>query len=239
MARSVQTSPIALTLQRPGRAREELDLGTLGGAARYFFGFSGPRLLLVQLSLAMVARALLGRPTWVDAVALAGVVVYWPLQEWAAHKTLLHMKPRAIAGRVFDPYFARCHRHHHRHPDELATALLPPRVLWVMGPIHLFFWWAVTPTWAAMATGVAAFTTATLFYEWIHYLTHTPYRPRGRYLRTVFRNHRMHHFRNEGYWHSFTAPFLDTLFGTGPDPREVPRSRTCRTLGVGSKDEGG
>jgi hypothetical protein len=232
MARSVETSPLAATLQRPRRDESELDLTTLGGAFRYFFGFTGPCFLLGQLVAASVARALLGPLSWLDAVVIACVVVYWPLQEWAAHQWLLHMKPRRVFGIEVDPYFARCHRHHHRNPKVLATALLPPRVLWVMGPIHLLFWWAVTPGWAEMTTGVAAFTAATLFYEWIHYLTHTAYRPKGRYLRTVFRNHRMHHFRNEQYWHSFTAPALDTLFRTGPDPRDVPRSKTCRTLGV-------
>ncbi len=237
MARTANTRPVGATLQEPRRAAEELDLRTLGGAVRYFFGFPGPCFLLGQLVAAAVARTFLGPLTWVDAVVVAGVLVYWPLQEWAAHQWILHMKPRRVLGVEINPYFARCHRHHHRHPNVLATALLPPRVLWMMGPIHLAFWWLVTPTWAAMAMGVAAFTAATLFYEWIHYLTHTPYRPKGRYLRRVFRNHRMHHYRNEDYWHSFTAPFLDTLFRTGPDPREVPRSKTCRTLGVDDDED--
>jgi len=236
MARSVRTSPIAASLQQPRRAREELDLSTLSGALRYFFSFGGPCFLLGQLVAALLARALLGPLTFADAIVLAAVVVYWPLQEWAAHITLLHMKPRTVFGRELDPYFARCHRHHHRNPNVLATALLPPRVLYIIAPLHLLFWWAVTPTWGAMAAGVAAFTGATLFYEWIHYLTHTPYRPRGRYLRTVFRNHRMHHFRNEAFWHSFTAPFIDSLFGTGPEPRDVPRSATCRDLGVNDEE---
>jgi hypothetical protein len=232
MVHSAPSSAIAATLQRPRRSREDLDLSTLSGALAYFFRFSGTCFLLAQIIVALLARALLGGATWVDGVIVVAVSIYWPLQEWGAHIALLHAKPKMIFGFKLDPYYARCHRHHHRNPKTLATALLPRRALMILAPIHLLFWWAVTPTLAAMATGVAAFTTATLFYEWIHYLTHTHYRPKGRYLRTVFRNHRMHHYRNEKYWHSFTAPFLDTIFGTGPDAKDVPRSETCHDLGV-------
>jgi len=208
------------------------DLSTLSGAAAYFFGFAGPRFLLAQLLLALAARPFLGAPGLADAIAVGGVLVYWPLQEWFFHWTLLHMKPRRVGPFTLDPYFAQKHRHHHRHPWRIETAMLPLRVLFTIAPFHLLFWWLVTPDLGAAATGVAAFTAATLIYEWVHYLTHTPYKPRGRYYRWIRRNHRLHHFRHEGYWHSFTAPFIDTIFGTGPNPADVPRSPHCHDLGI-------
>ena len=215
-----------------GEGAEAPALDTLGGCGRHFFSFLGPKLLLAQVALALALRPLFGPPTVWDAAVVLGVLVYWPLQEWFFHWTLLHMKPRRIGGLTLDPYFAQTHRHHHRNPWKIETALLPLRVLVTLEPLHLLFWWLITPSVGAMLTGVAAFTAATLLYEWTHYLTHTPYKPRGRYYRWIRRNHRMHHFRNERYWHSFTAPFLDSAFGTGPDPAEVPRSETCHTLGV-------
>lgn len=212
------------------------DLTTLGGAARFFFTFLGPKLLLGQVVIALVARPFLGPLTIWDAVAVLGVLIYWPLQEWFFHWTLLHMKPKQIGPFRLDPYFSRKHRYHHRNPWKIETSLLPIRVMLMIEPFHLLFWWAVTPNLGVAATGVAAFSAATLVYEWIHYLTHTPYKPKGRYYRWIQRNHRMHHFRNEDYWHSFTAPFLDTIFGTGPSPKDVPRSQTCYTLGVDDEE---
>ena len=76
------------------------------------------------------------------------------------------------------------------------------------------------------------FTLATLLYEWVHYLTHTPYRPRSAYLRRIVRNHRLHHFKNEHHWYAFTAPLVDTLFGTNPEPGDVDLSPTVHTLGI-------
>ena len=210
----------------------EPDLTTLGGGVRRFFGFLGPKLLLAQMLIALGLRPFFGEASLGDAIVLVGVLIYWPLQEWFFHWTLLHMKPKRLGPFTVDPYFAQTHRHHHRNPWKIETAMLPLRVLLMIAPFHLAFWWLVAPTTGVMLTGIAAFTAATLVYEWTHYLTHTPYRPRGRYYRWIRRNHRMHHFRNEAYWHSFTAPFLDTAFGTGPEPSEVPRSETCHTLGV-------
>lgn len=208
------------------------DLGTLGGCAERFFGFIGPKLLLAQIGVALALRPFFGEVSITDALIVVAVVIYWPLQEWAMHFKLLHMRPRTIGPFTFDPYFAKSHRYHHRNPWRIETAMLPMRVILTLAPFHVLFWWLVAPSTGAMLTGIAAFTTATLVYEWTHYLTHTPYKPKGRYYRWIRRNHRMHHFRNERYWHSFTAPFLDTAFGTGPDPKDVPRSGTCHDLGV-------
>ena len=34
-------------------------------------------------------------------------------------------------------------------------------------------------------------------YEWIHFLIHTAYRPRTSVYKAIWRNHRLHHFKNE------------------------------------------
>jgi len=70
-------------------------------------------------------------------------------------------------------------------------------------------------------------------YEWTHYLIHTAYVPRSRAYRAVWRNHRLHHFKNENYWHGITNTFADRALGALPDQRGVPRSRTARTLDPG------
>jgi sterol desaturase/sphingolipid hydroxylase (fatty acid hydroxylase superfamily) len=40
----------------------------------------------------------------------------------------------------------------------------------------------------------------------------------------------LHHFKNEHYWHGITSTIADRVLGTFPDQREVPRSKTARTL---------
>jgi len=68
-------------------------------------------------------------------------------------------------------------------------------------------------------------------YEWTHYLIHSDHRPRTRAYRAVWRNHRLHHYKNEHYWFTVTsAGTADRLFGTYPDPDTVPTSPTAKNL---------
>ena len=67
-------------------------------------------------------------------------------------------------------------------------------------------------------------------YEWTHFLIHAPYKPRGRYFKTIWRNHRLHHFKNERYWFGVTSTIGDRVIGTHPDQSAVPKSATARSL---------
>lgn len=167
---------------------------------------------------------------------LGGVLLYWPVQEWFLHHRLLHWRPRRIGRWHVDFPASRVHRLHHRQPWILEHVFLPPMAVLPLIPINLAVWWLLTPTVELWCSGVLLFTMAALIYEWVHYLTHVPYKPRSAYYRRIWRNHRLHHFKSEHYWHAFTVPWVDTIMGTGPDPATVDKSPTVRTLGIGEAD---
>jgi len=89
--------------------------------------------------------------------------------------------------------------------------------------------------WAALLSAAIAGYVLVGVYEWVHYLIHTAYVPRTRAYRSVWRNHRLHHFKNEHYWHGITNTIADHALGTFPDHRDVPRSPTARTLDATSR----
>ena len=95
-------------------------------------------------------------------------------------------------------------------------------------PLHLLVggerigWWL---------SGVLAGFAILFSYEWCHFLIHSPYRPRGRYYRTIWRNHRLHHFKNENYWFGVTSNLGDVVLGTNPERSVVSKSPTARSLG--------
>jgi sterol desaturase/sphingolipid hydroxylase (fatty acid hydroxylase superfamily) len=73
--------------------------------------------------------------------------------------------------------------------------------------------------------------TLMMAYEWTHFLIHSDYRPRTRAYKAIWRNHRLHHYKNEHYWFSVTTSGTsDRLFGTYPDPASVPTSPTAKNL---------
>ena len=205
---------------------------TLAGALRLFISFPTPNILATKIMLFTALRCFFEPLTHLDFLVLVAVGIYWPFQEWFFHKTILHLKPRQIMGRRFDPMFAWRHRYHHCHPWVLETTFLPTGLIYSLIPIHVAAWFLLMPTWGLACTGVICFSGATLIYEWVHYLTHSNYRPKSTWLRRVYRNHAMHHFKNENYWFSFTVPWIDAAMRTAPEAGSTPQSETCRNLGV-------
>jgi hypothetical protein len=204
-----------------------------------FLQYPSPRLLALHLIIALRWRLLvladegLASLTWWDlAIPMLVFGVVWPLTEWVLHKYVLHLRPRELFGRRFDPYFARKHRDHHGEPWHLPHVFLPARVvLTVVPPVLLLVWLLIPPPGLALTTMVTL-TAVALHYEWIHYLTHTSVPPRTEWFRRVRRSHRYHHFKNERYWYGFTLPLVDRLLGTSPSPTQIETSKTARTLNV-------
>ncbi len=205
-------------------AKEIPGADTLPGAIRLFFRFPTPRLLLgyaCLLGAVRVGLAVAGQTPVAlgDLLVMLGVAAYWPLQEWTLHAWLLHLRPRTVWGIRVDPIFARYHRYHHEHPWVLERTFLPTRVLLPLLPVNVAAWWLAAPSWGVAVTGMASMAVAALVYEWTHYLTHTPYRPRSAYYARVHRNHMLHHFRDDQAYFAFTAPWLDRVLRTTSPPR--------------------
>lgn len=209
--------------------RTEQPLATY---ARFFFRQTTPRLMAAGLAGAAAARLRVGRWSVRDAVVPAVVLGLEPFTEWVIHVHVLHQTPRRWRGRTFDLHAARKHREHHLDPADPYKVFVP------------------LPDLAALAVGATAITVATvpappvrltaavtslamlLTYEWTHYLIHTPYKPRSAAYRSIWRSHRLHHFRNEHYWMGVTTNLGDRVLGTFPEKADVEVSPTAWTLGV-------
>jgi hypothetical protein len=224
-------------------ARWGRDVKTLGAARREFLRKRSPWILAGAIVAVAGLRLALGEFSWRDAVAAAAMLVVYPFGEWAIHVYLLHMKPFEIAGRRVEPPAARDHREHHLQPNDLGLILLGPKELGQLLGL------AVPVVVAVGALAVGAFAgpvrvavclsallagyCAIFVYEWTHFVIHTAHRPRSRYYRAIWRNHRLHHFKNEHYWHGITNNVSDRVLGTNPEQSEVVRSQTARTLDPG------
>jgi len=202
---------------------------TLDGALRYFVLATTAQVLIFLMMSAAAVRIYLGGWSWTDPALALAIAALWPLQEWYLHKAVLHQPPLRFGKHVWEPPHVRRHRLHHLEPWRLDLTLLPLYVH-ALAPVVVFAAVMLLPATLA-ATAVAAYFAMALQYEWIHFLVHTRYRPRGRIYRSLWRNHRLHHFKNEAYWFGFTVATVDEWFGTAPDPRDVATSPTARTLG--------
>jgi len=203
---------------------------TLGEALPEFLRHGSPRILVAALAVALAIRLHIGAWSWIDLLPVAGLLAYWPVQEWLIHAYILHFKPFTLRGRTIDFPVPRSHRAHHRAPWQIDLLFIPMHSFVYSIPLTYLLWFAVTPTAALAMTGVVAHLALALHYEWVHFLVHTRVMPRSALYQRLWRNHRLHHFKNEHYWFGVTMLSGDRLLQTAPALTAVPTSRTCRAL---------
>ena len=238
----MSAEPVPASYQRALTSRRS-DLTTLGACWREFMRHSSPRAALAAIAFALCARVYVGGWSWRDAVPPLALFAAQPFVEWVIHKYLLHLPPFELFGRRIELYGSIQHRNHHKAPSNLDRVLLSGiEIASFFVQIAIVIWLLTLGLASAVGASVLpltltgiAFAYAGLFrYEWSHFLIHTPYVPRTRWYRAIWRNHRLHHFKNEGYWMGVSSNFGDRVLGTNPDQRAVPKSPTARTLGLGS-----
>jgi len=221
-------------------ARYGRDVKTLGQAWSEFRAKRSPKLIAGAIAVTLIVRLVVGGFSWRDLVAAAAMLVIYPFGEWAIHVYLLHLKPFKFRGERVELATARAHREHHEEPNDLYMILLAPSealaLMFLAVPlvpalvgVAIALAGGAVP-YGALLTGVLTGQVLVAVYEWTHFLIHTAYRPRSRYYRSIWRNHRLHHFKNEHYWHGITNTIGDRAMGTLRDQRDVPKSQTARTL---------
>jgi Fatty acid hydroxylase superfamily len=216
------------------------EVTSLGRARREFLRKQSPWAIGAGILVLAVVRLLAGDVTWRDAVAVAGMVAVYPFGEWAIHVFVLHAKPLRMGRRKVDTMAAQAHRAHHQEPNDLnmvalywwqAAFLMLVAVPFTigLGAVIVTVIAGPVPLGALISAALAGYCMIFL-YEWVHFLIHTAYRPRSAAYKAIWKNHRLHHFKNEHFWHGVTNNLSDRVLGTNPDQREVRKSETARTL---------
>lgn len=202
---------------------------SLGDCLRGWLHHSTPWLIGAAVLAAWGTRLALGAWSLHDLVPIVVILALEPFTEWTIHSYLLHMRPLSIGTLRIEIPAAREHRRHHGDPKAFEPIFIPHLDLLLAFGFILAALLALLPVRTAV-TAFASAATMTFVYEWAHYLMHTPYRPRRAYYRRIARGHRLHHYRNERYWMGVTVDLADRILGTAPEPSDVARSETARTL---------
>ena len=216
------------------------DLSTKREIAAVYVRRGSAQVLIAAALLLGLARIAVGGFGRGDVLVVVVTLAITGTVEWIIHKFLLHAREDAWTSRTLGT--GAGHRNHHVDPPDIdwlmlrgadaavfvtafgaVTAAWTLPLMWITGSALLG---PFLTAWALAAIGLA-------HYEWVHLMVHTRYRPRTPYYRRLARNHRLHHFRNEGYWLGVTSNSGDRLLRTYPKHKTaVPLSDTARTLGV-------
>jgi hypothetical protein len=203
---------------------------TIREALPVFLSHGSPRVLLAALAASLAARAAAGGWSGFDLLPPLLIAALWPLQEWLIHVGILHWRPRRLGRWTLDFRVPREHRAHHAEPTRIAAVFIPFHSLFYSLPLLAALCFALAPSLPLALTALASYLALALHYEWVHFLIHTRVWPRSRAYQRLWRNHRLHHYKNERYWYGVTRLGGDRLLGTAADAREVPTSATARGL---------
>jgi hypothetical protein len=204
---------------------------SLREAWRRFWKAPSPWLIGGSLAIAVVGRAVSGAGSPLELLIPVALIAAFPLIEWSIHVAILHWKPRRVGPVEIDSLLARKHREHHADPRDLPLVFIPTRALFWLLPTYAVIAWLTMPTTTSMWSLLVSVYGIKFGYEWVHYLVHSDYRPVSRWFRHVWRNHRLHHYKNEHYWFGVTtAGTADRLLHTYPEPGSVKTSDTVKDL---------
>jgi hypothetical protein len=204
---------------------------SLGQAWHAFLRHPSPWILGSAFAGAAVSRMLVGDYRWTDALVPVALVIAFPFVEWVTHVVVLHWRPRRLGPVEVDPLLARRHRAHHADPRDLPLVFIPWRALAWIVPAYVVVAILAFPRAGLALTFLVSSAVLACLYEWTHYLVHSDYRPGSRVYRAIWRNHRLHHYKNEHYWFGVVTPgTADRLLGTNPEPNQVETSPTVRAL---------
>lgn len=204
---------------------------TLTATFREFLRHPSPWMIAGALAVALGWRFVEGDWRLSDLWAPVILVALFPVIEWVIHVFILHWRPRSVAGLRIDSELARDHRRHHADPRNIPLVFIPWRSLVVVIAAEFALGLLAFPRLGQGLTFMIAVAAAGLVYEWAHYLIHSDYRPRSATYKAIWRNHRLHHYKNEHYWFTVTTTATaDRLFGTYPEPSSVHASATAKNL---------
>lgn len=173
-------------------------------------------------------------------IAALGVITINPLlvgvgammfffSEYGFHRFALHAPPVRSVPFILKLQH-RLHYDHHQAPERLDLLFLP---LWFLVPNLAIIGFLIALIWpdaSVVSALIAGAALAILYYEWVHFLAHIPYRPITLWGRWIKKYHLRHHFKNERVWFGVTNPGFDMLLGTCPKPDAMPRSAQVRHL---------
>lgn len=216
---------------------EALDIGTrrrslsLRKAWSVFWRHPSPTLLVMAVTGSVTARLVVADWSLWDLWIPLIMIALFPFYEWVIHVVLLHWKPIKLGRIRLDPDVSRKHRAHHADPRDIPLVFIPLGTLLAVLPVDIAIALFAFPTLAMGLTFFVTLASIGLVYEWMHYLIHSDYRPQSRVYRAIWRNHRLHHYKNEKYWFTVTtANTADVILRTNPDATAVETSPTARDL---------
>ncbi|NLP52382.1 sterol desaturase family protein [Bacillus sp. RO1] len=197
------------------------------GYYREFFLFPDITILMLLIVASMGWQVWSGL-TWGALAVFAFGMLTFMFSEYLTHRFVFHLKPPKHPFLL--KMLKRLHYDHHTHPNDLHLLFLP---LWYSLPnlsVLAVIFYLIAGSWGLTVAFASGLMMMLFLYEWKHYVAHRPIKPRTKFGKWVKKTHILHHYKNENFWYGVSTPFVDVLFGTLKNEKDVETSKTAKDL---------
>lgn len=150
----------------------------------------------------------LGFPIWQIMIFFIVGMFCWTLTEYILHRFLFHMIGESErAQRII--YVM--HGNHHHFPRDKERLFMPPVPSLIMASVLFSLFYFLMGKYVFIF--YPGFILGYLMYGTMHYAIHA-WNPPFKWMKPLWRNHHLHHYKNEGKGYGVSTTLWDRVFGT-------------------------
>lgn len=154
------------------------------------------------------------------SLVFLSAIFFWSFFEYVMHRFLFHL---VSDNKRLTRFVYVLHGNHHEYPRDKQRLFMPPvpsliissiifAVMYlVMGGLTFMFW--------------PGFILGYLIYGSMHYAIHA-WNPPFKFMKPVWRNHHLHHYKNDDKGFGVSSSFWDRVFGTFFDLEKDKEDKT-------------
>ncbi|MCX8018863.1 MAG: sterol desaturase family protein [Chitinophagaceae bacterium] len=140
-------------------------------------------------------------------VFLSGMF-FWSFFEYMAHRFIFHWTPKTESGKKI-VYIL--HGNHHHYPRDRQRLFMPPLPSLIIASALFGTMYLILGNYAFMF--FPGFLLGYLIYGSMHYAIHA-WNPPFKWMKPLWRNHHLHHYKNEHQGFGVSSTLWDHVFGT-------------------------
>lgn len=142
------------------------------------------------------------------ALTFFGGMIFWSFFEYVAHRFIFHLIPETETTRKI-VYIM--HGNHHEYPRDKERLFMPPIPSLIISSTIFGLMYLIIGTNAVVF--FPGFMLGYLIYGSMHYAIHA-WNPPFKWMKPLWRNHHMHHYKNEHQGFGVSSTLWDHVFGT-------------------------
>lgn len=132
----------------------------------------------------------------------------WTFFEYALHRFIFHLVPHTEKGKRISYVI---HGNHHHYPRDRQRLFMPPVPSLMIASVFFSIMFLALST--KVYSFFPGFMLGYLMYGTMHYAIHA-WNPPFKWMKPLWRNHHLHHYKNEHQGFGVSTTLWDRLFGT-------------------------